>query len=145
MGRWNWPSHGSPTTTLFLEFRDVGRACGRSRLFRRRCPFREQSSEAIEAPLHQHPTCSDPVGERRKTALLQPAHAHAADLLAAYETAGLQHLQVLHDGGERHGERFGEIADAGWTVRQPLNERAARRFGKGAKAVIDGRMLKHGL
>ena len=40
---------------------------------------------------------------------LDAAGAHAADFLGADQAAGFEHLEVLHDGRQGHGEGLGEL------------------------------------
>jgi hypothetical protein len=78
----------------------------------------EDAGEAVEVPLPDRAVLDDPLLERAHGAGLGPARPDAADLLRAHEAAALQHVEVLHHGGQRHLQRCRELAHRRRAARQ---------------------------
>ena len=75
---------------------------------------------------------------------VKAARAGAAELLRPHETAGLQDLHVLHDRGERHGQRPAELADRGRPLAEPLQHEPSPGIGERVEdAVQVRRIVKH--
>src|SRR5688572_2976063 len=68
-------------------------------------------AEAVETVLPHAAAIVDPALGGAQALLVHAAGAHPPDLLGPHETAVFEHGEVLHDGGQRHGERLGELAD----------------------------------
>jgi hypothetical protein len=67
----------------------------------------------------------------------QPAGDHAAGLFARDEPCIRQHVEVLHDGGERHRKRLRQFADRdGVAGGKPRQQRAPRRVGERGKGAV---------
>ena len=64
--------------------------------------------------------------------------AHGASRLASRDEAGVaQHVEVLHDGRQRHRERLRQLADGkAVVVVQPGQQRTPRRVGKRSKSAV---------
>src|SRR5659263_440705 len=66
--------------------------------------------------------------------------------LAMSLPAVVQHLQVLDDGGERHGERAGELAHRGRPAAEALHHAPAARVGERLEHAIESvGFVKHRL
>lgn len=65
--------------------------------------------------------------------------AHGSACLVARHQAGVgEHSDVLHDVGQRHGERHCKLADGqGRRFRQPQQNRAPGRIGEGRERSIE--------
>jgi hypothetical protein len=67
----------------------------------------------------------------------QPAGDDAAGLFARNEAGVRQHIEVLHDGGERHRKRLRQLADRNRVAGgKPRQQRASRRVGERGKSVV---------
>jgi hypothetical protein len=61
----------------------------------------------------------------------QPAGDDAAGLLARDQTGVREHVEMLHDGGERHRKRLSQFADGDRVAGgKPSQQRAPRRVGE---------------
>jgi hypothetical protein len=70
--------------------------------------------------------------------------ANAPDLLRMDESAGFEDLQVLADGGERHGQRACELGHGGWALAEALDESATGGIGEGLEDTVEvGGALGH--
>jgi hypothetical protein len=68
----------------------------------------------------------------------QLAGDRAARLPAGYQTGVRQHVEMLHDGGERHGERPGKLTHRNVLARFELrHEGAPRGVGQSGEGVIE--------
>lgn len=63
--------------------------------------------------------------------------------LALYQTGGLQYPDMPRDAGERHGQRRGQIADAGITLTQRLQQTATGRIGQGRIGAVQDLIFNH--
>jgi hypothetical protein len=67
----------------------------------------------------------------------QPAGDDAAGLFARNQAGVRQHVEMLHDGGERHRKRLRQLADRDRGARRkPRQQRAPRRVGERGKGVV---------
>ena len=66
--------------------------------------------------------------------------AHGASGLGPCDKPGVaQHVEMLHDGGQRHRERLGQFADRQTiVVAQPRQQRPPGGVGKRSKGAIEG-------
>jgi hypothetical protein len=63
---------------------------------------------------------------------------HASFLLDRREPGALQHAHVLGDGGERHREACGELADGAITGSETREDVAPRGVGEGGEGEVEG-------
>lgn len=63
--------------------------------------------------------------------------------LALHQTGGLQHPDMPRYAGERHGQRGGQVADAGVTLAQGLQEAAPGRIGQGRICAVQNLIFNH--
>ena len=86
----------------------------------------------VGEPVHRllHRLCLDLAGD-------------GAAALAAHDQAGIgQHVEVLHDGGQRHREGTGKLADADPVFCiEPGEQGAPRRIGQRREGAIESRGL----
>jgi hypothetical protein len=61
----------------------------------------------------------------------------AAGDLALEQSGGLQHTQMLGDGGERNIEGRGELGDGGLALRQARENGAAGGIGQGPEGGVE--------
>ena len=74
------------------------------------------------------------------------AGAHPADLLGGHQPALLEHLQMLHDGRQRHGEAAGPVRSPMPVRGSAVDDLPARRIGQCLEHQIERRRLvKHAL
>src|SRR6185436_18500483 len=97
-----------------------------NRFLERLIIFSKKLAKTVEAAFRESTALGDPVSEWREPPRLDPAGAHASDLLAPDETALFQHLKMLDDRSKRRVERFGQGTDGGWSMTQPLYDGPAR-------------------
>jgi hypothetical protein len=69
---------------------------------------------------------------------------HAAVDFAPEQPGGLQHAQVLGDGGKRNIEGRGELRDGGFAKRQARQNRAARGVGEGPEGGVERGVARAG-
>jgi len=67
---------------------------------RRRDGLGQDLAEAVEGVGPQGPPLGDPAVDLGEGADIELATAHPADLLGAHDAGRLEHLDVLHDGGQ---------------------------------------------
>jgi hypothetical protein len=63
---------------------------------------------------------------------------HASFLFDHREAGALQHAHVLGDGGKRHGEARGELADGAIAGSETREDIATRGIGEGGERVVEG-------
>ena len=63
---------------------------------------------------------------------------HAPLLLHDRESRALEHAHVLGDGGERHREPRGELADGAIAGGETREDVAARGVGEGGEGMVEG-------
>lgn len=63
--------------------------------------------------------------------------------LALHQPGGFQHTDVTRDAGEGHGQRGGQVADAGVTVPQRLQQPAPSRIGQGRIGAVQNLIFNH--
>jgi hypothetical protein len=67
----------------------------------------------------------------------QPAGDDAAGLFACDQAGVRQHIEVLHDGGERHRKGLRQFADRDRVASgKPRQQRTPRRVGQRGKGVV---------
>jgi hypothetical protein len=67
----------------------------------------------------------------------QPARHRAAGLLARDQAGVRQHVEMLHDGGQRHRKGLREFADRnGFPRSKPRQQRAPGRIREGRKGAV---------
>ncbi len=101
-------------------------------------------AEGVEPALPRAAALGDPPlgGAQRGRGDL--AGAHPAHLLGAHQAARLQHLHVLDDGGERHREGPGQLADRGRSPAEPLDHQAPAGVGQRLEHPVERiRLVKH--
>ena len=68
---------------------------------------------------------------------LQPAGDSAAGLLPRHQTGAGQHIEVLHDRRQRHGEGLGQVADGNRLGLAHAGEQGpARRVREGGVGAV---------
>lgn len=88
----------------------------------------------------------DPGFDGLKRPWLDPAGADPTGFVGDDEPALLKDLNVLHDCGERHGQRFGEFADRRLAQSETFDDGAPGRVGEGVEDTVERRlMVKHSL
>jgi hypothetical protein len=98
----------------------------------------EEIAEAIEATLPSGAALGDPVFGGAQRVGSEAEGADAADLLGVDDAAGLEHLEVLDDSGEGHGQRRGELGDGRWAATEAIDERATGGIGESLEDAIEG-------
>src|SRR5688500_6695486 len=73
--------------------------------------FVEKCGETVELAFRRVASGFDPSGKGIHTCGLEAAIPHAADFLGGNDSGSLQHLQMLHHRGERHGEWLRQLSD----------------------------------
>jgi hypothetical protein len=73
-----------------------------------------------------------------------PTNPSPPDLSRLHESARLQDLDVLDDGGKRHRERFRELTDRGRPSRESFHHRTPALIGEGLKCPVQIK-VKHSL
>jgi hypothetical protein len=54
-----------------------------------------------------------------------------------YQPGVLEHPKMFRYGYSRHRERRSQLADVGWSSREPLEKRAPRAIRKGMKDLVE--------
>jgi len=100
----------------------------------------------IGVPLPIGAPAGEPPFRSREGLRIDAAGANTPCLFRSHEPAGLEHLEVLQHGGERHVERPGEVAHCHWSSAQPLDHDAPSRVGERLKDEVErAGMVKHRL
>jgi hypothetical protein len=71
----------------------------------------------------------------------EPAAPHPALPTDRRQAGARQHLEVLRDGGEAHGERPSQVADGGLTPGEAREDGATRRVREGGEGAIEGSVI----
>jgi len=73
----------------------------------------------------------------------QPARHGAAGLFPRDQPGVRQHIEMLHDRGQRHRERLRQLADGkAFAIAEPRQQRAAGRVRQRGKGVVENFFLK---
>ena len=106
--------------------------------------------ELVEAALPQTSLGIEPSRGLLESFRLQAVGTNSAALVRGHETKGLQHLQMLMKGWQRHLEIGSELACRRRGPAQVLNDLAPRRVGKCLEHLRDitmqfrgGRLIRH--
>ena len=105
----------------------------------------EHLSEPVEAELPGGALPGEPVRGQVQPDGLEPAGAGAARFLGADQPTGLEDGQVLQDGGERHVEGPGELADRGRACAEAFDQVTTGGVAQGPEDLVEGLILKHQL
>lgn len=71
----------------------------------------KQGAQAIQLLLKRRAPVSQPAGGGGQSRRIDAAGSHATDLLCVNKRALLEQLKMLHDGGQAHVERGGQLRD----------------------------------
>ena len=86
----------------------------------------------------------DPAGRLFHGFRSQGATVHPPVYIAAQETSGFEHAQVLGDGGERDAERFCKLGDSRFAESEAGEDGAAGGIGESGKGGVEvGRIVNH--
>jgi hypothetical protein len=85
------------------------------------------------APIDAEP----PVGAHQRRGI-EAADVRPPAHLAAHQPGAFEHLDMLRRGGERHGERLGEFADAARPAGEFAEHRAPRRIAERMEDRVEG-------
>ena len=99
--------------------------------------------EPVEPALPGGALAGEPIRRQLEPDGLEPAVARAPDLLGADEAARLENGQVLHDGGQGHLERPGQLAHRGRAGAEAFDQVAAGGVAQGPEDLVDRLTLKH--
>ena len=102
-----------------------------------------RGSHSRPTPLPAAALASDPLIEPVESLRLEPANAHAADLVRADQTPSLERLDVPRDGCERHRQRLGNGGHRRVTIAKQLNNVPARRIGESAEDMVQREIVTH--
>ena len=97
----------------------------------------ENLAEPIEATLPERSPLGDPLLGRAQGRRRDGEGAYTPELFGVDEAAGLEHLKVLDDSGERHRQRSGELTDRGRTAAQAVDEGAPGGIGERLEDAIE--------
>ncbi|MNT49997.1 hypothetical protein D3C72_1868880 [compost metagenome] len=98
----------------------------------------EKARQGIEAAGPELLVAREPHGGLLHRARRQLAAHDAARLRARDEAGAFEHAQVLHEAGQRHAMRFGELGHAEAALTQRFEHAAAGRVGQGRKHGVQG-------
>src|SRR6266540_2498021 len=101
-----------------------------------RLPF-QVLIEAVEALLPEAPVALEPVGGVLQRCPVQPRGPRLRRASSRDQPGVLEHLEVLGDRLEAHGEGFGELVDRGLAVGEPCEDRTACRVGEGGEGAAE--------
>jgi hypothetical protein len=99
--------------------------------------FREDATEAVKPPFPPASVLPDPPLGRAHGGWLQPARAHAPDLLRSHQSAVVQDSNVLPDRRQRHRQRRGKRTHRGRALAQAGDDCAATRVGQGVEHPVE--------
>src|ERR1051326_7217711 len=99
--------------------------------------FGEQVAEAVQLALPDGAPALNPFFGYVQAGSLDPARAHAAGLFGPNEVTLFQHLQVLHDRGERNPQRLSELRHGNGSIPEPLQDRAAGGIAQSVENPVD--------
>jgi hypothetical protein len=93
--------------------------------------------ESVEALFPEGAMMCDPVGGGVQWPRIETAAVNSSLPAALHEPGLFQDFQVLRDRGQRHVERLREIRDARLAEREPREDGATRRVGKGGERPVE--------
>ena len=102
----------------------------------------QEVGEAVEVLLPPGPPGRQPLLGRAQARRLDLHGADTADLLRLHQPGGLEHLHVLDDRGQRHGERLRQLAHRRRAVAEPFDDGTAGRIGEGLEGVVEHRGIR---
>jgi hypothetical protein len=99
--------------------------------------FLHKSGKAIEIVGPEALVAVEPIHRLLHRPRREPARHDAAGLFARDQSGIRQHVEMLHDRGQRHCERLRQLADRKRvTVGEPREQRAPRRIGERGKGAV---------
>src|SRR5262245_53308023 len=97
----------------------------------------QASVHPLEAALPEPPIPLQPVGRILERLGLEVGGTELRPLLAGDQSRCLEHLEVLRDGLDRDREAAGELAEAGVTLGEALQDRAPGRVGERGEGPVE--------
>ena len=101
----------------------------------------EVLAEAVEAAFPGGALAVEPVLGGAQPVRLRLAGAYPTGFGGHDQAAGLQYLQVLQDGGQRHVQRAGQVAHRRRPVNESLHHRPPGRVGQRVEDPVQRRTL----
>jgi hypothetical protein len=98
----------------------------------------EIGGEEIELRLPELPVVRDPLEGAAHRHGIERGATHAPFLLHGREPRALEHADVFRDGGERHREARGELADGAVAGGESREDVAAGGVGEGGEGGVEG-------
>lgn len=106
--------------------------------------FRQELPEAVQATLPKDPTPRDPSLGRSQAIWMDTARTHTPHFLARYDSAFLEHLEMLDHRGQRHGEGRRELTHRSRPRREALYHGPSCGIGERVEHPIERcLMVKH--
>src|ERR1700726_2175924 len=96
----------------------------------------QQCIKAIETRFPERTLFRQPRVRGGERLLLDYACPHTAFLACLNPSAGLEKMDVLHEGRQRHIEWPRQFANARWTLAEPPQHGSARGIGKRLEEVV---------
>jgi len=104
--------------------------------------FLHKSGKAVESVGPEALVAIEPLHRLLHRLGSQPACDRAAGLFARDQAGVRQHIEVLHDRGQRHRERLRQLADRkAFAIAEPRQQRAPGRIGKRGKGTVQNLLL----
>src|SRR5215207_1578202 len=104
----------------------------------------QEVAEPVEPALGGKPLGSDPLTAGRQCFWGELVRAHATDLVRRDDPGVLEHLEVLHDRGQRHVEWTSQLADRRRGAHQAFDHGAPAAVGESVEHPVESiRILKH--
>jgi len=99
--------------------------------------FLHESGKAVEAFRPEALVAIEPVHRLLHRPRGQPARHHAAGFGARDEACIREHVEMLHDRGQRHRKWLRQLADRdGVPLAKPRQQRPPRRVREGGKSAV---------
>jgi hypothetical protein len=99
--------------------------------------FLHKSGKAVESVGPEALVAIEPVHRLLHRLGGQPARDRAAGLFARDQSGVRQHIEVLHDRGQRHRERLRQLADRqAFAIAKPRQKRAPGRIGQRGEGAV---------
>src|SRR6202453_1090153 len=132
----NTSSRGASKTRL--KCNSPCSATGAPPSLRVRLQIGQQHVELVEALVPHSPVRGDPVQRAIERAGLQVAGAELGVAPARDQAAALQHLEMLGDPRQRHGEGGGQLGHGGVALGQPAHDGAPGGVGQRGEGGVEG-------
>jgi hypothetical protein len=100
-------------------------------------------AKTVESAFPRRSLASQPLLCSSQHRRFELARTNPSHFLRRHDPCSLEHTEMLHDGSERHVERFGEFADRRRPTYEALDHRPSARIGQRVEQQIEVNTVNH--